>query len=381
MESASGKRRTVAPSASSPPPPISFPLQESQRCLLQGAPRRAELVPPQQEPLTPPQSLMGSSFLPSPGPCLQELLTAYLGSGPAPPQIPPLHSPPGRREHSDTLRPSPLPGAPKPPGPKPCGTVERGRWLPPPGTPKPPPRLTKRARQGQRKTCPAGLTLACRRREGGGARRAPAAPRGSAPPPPLSRSPPCRARPPSPQGKGQARPCPAAPPPRLAAGGTERHSLLPSLLRGEPSALPSGPGPGAVRSAALTPGRRRSCCRPDRRKDQNPPSPPQPPPRASVTGPRPEDPAPLIYGGARARAAPRGACLQLSAPPGLSAPPPVGKSRRPGAQRPPQPSPVAAPPAPPWRGLPGQRPVHGSVGQGWTFIGDARPGLWLCSVL
>lgn len=45
----------------------------------------------------------------------------------------PLRSPPGRREHSDTLLLPPFPGTPNPPGPKPCSTrpmVARGGRYP-----------------------------------------------------------------------------------------------------------------------------------------------------------------------------------------------------------------------------------------------------------
>lgn len=86
------------------------------------APRRTELVPPERGPLAPLPSFTGSSHLPacprrsSSGPTLAP--AQHLPKSPPPP----IRSPPGRREHSDTPLHPPLPGAPKPPGPKPCGT-------------------------------------------------------------------------------------------------------------------------------------------------------------------------------------------------------------------------------------------------------------------
>lgn len=292
--------------------------------------RRAELVPPAPGL----RALHGQ--LPPPAVSLLQLLTALPWLRPSTSLNPPprsLPSPPGRREHSDTLRLPPLPGSPQPPSPK--SAAER------------------RKEGGEGASCPyplpdhrSRLPAPPQSREAGG--EGPAGCRRRRPPPipPPPSFYPFTPPIPSPQCRG-----PAAPPPRQAQRGVGgagperacvcvwggRPSLPPYLpplsLREDPRSFPSLP--------ALTPGRRRSCCRPDRRKDRNPPSPPQPPPRASVTGPRPQDPAPLIYGGAPAGAARRGACLQLPplppllAPPaGLPAPLPVGKSpSQAGAER------------------------------------------------
>lgn len=74
----------------------------------------------------------------------------------------------------------------------------------------------------------------------------------TAPPRPSLRPPPRRARPPSPQGKGQARPRAAAPPPRPAGGPRTATPSFPS--RPQAPALPAAPrSPPAAAEAAVGP--------------------------------------------------------------------------------------------------------------------------------
>lgn len=189
--------------------------------------------------------------------------------------------------NSDTLFLPPLPGAPEPPGPECCGAGRSGA-----GTAETPQERSPHSAAQSGSATAGGAALP---RPGGGragGRTSTSSSQRQRPPPATPARHPC--------GAGQAGPCGRAP----ASPGRGYCSPLPSQLRGEPRVLLPAP---------LTHGRRRSCCRPGRRRDRNPPSPPRPRPRASVTGPRPRTPQ-RLYTAARGPGLPRAVPASSSPP-------------------------------------------------------------------